>query len=469
MKSLYPLLLLAVAASASAQQRRPPEFSRSAEFTLEGKGAIYSLDLPVDVYKGLERRDLGDLRVQNAAAEFVPHALLRPASSERKPVPALAMPFFPLLGAPGRPVEDMNLRVERRPDGTVKAILSTGERSAAARRTVAYVIDASAADTTLRELRFEWQPEPEGTSLEVRVEASDDLRAWRSVGSGALILLRHGEAVLERRSIGIAPTKAKYFRVSWRPSQDQLKLAGIAASPVDTVAEAPRAWLRVEASAGAKPGEYVFELPPSLPVDRLRFDLPQENTVASSTVVIQSRAGAPERHLASFVLYRMEHRGQKLLNPDLEIASVAEPRWVLRVDARGGGLGSGMPVLHAGYVPHRLVFVARGEPPFRALFGNKEAPPAALAVHTIVPGYAADKPIPALASKLGDVRTREIVKPTGVEAARSYAEQLDEKKLWLWGSLILAVLVIVGMALKLTRQMPAPGEPPRPRVPGERP
>ena len=462
--SLVPLL---AASAALAQPARTPEFARSAEFTLEGKGAIYSLDLPVEVYRGVERRDLGDLRVQNASAEFVPHALVRPASSERKPVPSVTLPYFPLLGAPGRPVEDMTLRVERKPDGTVKAVVSTGERSAAAaRRTVAYVIDASAASAALRELRFDWRPESESTSLDLRIEASDDLRSWRGVGSGVLIQLRHGDALLERRSVGISPTKANYFRVSWR-GHDSWKLTGITALPVDAVAEAPRAWLRVQASAGPKPGEYVFELPISLPVDRLRFELPQENTVASSTVVAQPRAGGPERPLASLVLYRMEHRGQKLVNPDQEIAATAEPRWVLRVDARGGGLGSGMPVLHAGYVPHRLVFVARGEPPFRAQFGNKDAVPAALAVQTLVPGYAADKEIPALAARLGEVRTHEIVKPTGVEAARSYAGQMDEKKVWLWSALVLAVLVIVGMAFKLTRQLPAPGEPPKPRVPGE--
>jgi hypothetical protein len=162
----------------------------------------------------------------------------------------------------------------------------------------------------------------------------------------------------------------------------------------------------------------------------------------------------------------MEHRGQKLVNPDIEIPLTAEPRWVLRVDSRGGGLGSGMPVLHAGYVPHRLLFVARGEAPFRAQFGNKEAFPTALAVHTIVPGYSADKEM-ALAARIGEVRTREIVKPTGIEAARDYAGKVDEKKIWLWVALIAAVLVIVGMAFKLTRQMPAPGEPPKPRVPGE--
>lgn len=466
MRMLWLLAMLAGPVAMAAPER-VLEFTRAADLTLEGRGALYALELPVEAYRGIERRDLGDLRVQNGAGEFVPHALVRPPASERKPVPALAMTFFPLLGAPGRPVEDMTLRVERRPDGTVSAVVATGERSPSARRTVGYVIDASALSVALRELRFDWQAGPDGTSLDVRVEASDDLRAWRGVGSGALIVLRQGDALLERRSIELSPTKAKYFRVSWRSAQDVLTLTGVSALPVDAVAESPRAWLRVEGSAGAKPGEYLFELPPSLPVDRLRFELPQENTIASTMVLIQDRPGGPERLLASTVLYRMEHRGQKLVNPDLQTAPTAERRWVLRVDARGGGLGSGLPILHAGFVPHRLVFVARGEEPFRALFGNADAAPAALAVHTLVPGYAAEKPISALAARLGEVRTREIVKPTGVKAARGYFERMDEKKAWLWGSLVLAVLVIVGMAFKLTRQMPAPGEPPKPRAPGE--
>ncbi len=460
-------LLAASAALAQQPAPKPPEFTRSAEFTLEGKGAIYSLDLPVEVYKGLERRDLGDLRVQNAAAETVPHAFVRPPSSERKVAEQIALPYFPLLGAPGKPVEDMTLKVERRPDGTVKAVMSTGERSPpAARRTVAYVVDASAVESPLRELRFDWEPVSESTTLDLRIEASDDLRSWRGAGSGVLIRLKHGDAVLERRTIALAPAKAKYYRVSWR-GQESWKLTGVTARPVDTVAEAPRVWLRVQGTAGPKPGEYVFELPASLPVDRLRFDLPQENTVASSVLVAQAKPGAPERTITSSVLYRMEHRGQKLVNPDLEIAPTTEPRWVLRVDSRGGGLGSGVPVLQAGYVPHRLVFVARGAAPFRVQFGSKEATPSALAVQTLVPGYAADRELPALAAKLGEVRTQEIVKPTGIEAARNYAEKVDEKKLWLWVSLLAAVLVIVGMAFKLTRQMPKPGEPPKPPVPGE--
>lgn len=468
MKPIWPVLFLAMAASVAAQQQRPPEFTRSAELALEGKGAIYALDLPIDAYRGIERRDLGDLRIQNGAGEFVPHALLRPASSERKQLAPTTLPFFPLLGPAGRAIDDLQVRVERRPDGGVKAFIASGDRAAPSRSTVAYIIDASASSESIHEVRFDWNAGPDGTSIEARIEASEDLKSWRAIGSGPLIVLRHGEAVLERRSIEVTPTKAKYLRVSWRPAPEGWNLSAVSAVPVDAVADTPRAWLRVPATAGAKPGEYVFELPVGLPVDRLRFELPQENTVAWTTLLAQPKSGGPERSIASTVLYRMEHKGQKLMSPDLEASTAGEQRLVLRVDSRGGGIGSGLPVLQAGYIPHRLVFVARGEPPFRAVFGNKEAAPAALAVHTIVPGYAADKPLPALASRFGEVRVREIVKPTGVDAARDYAAQLDEKKLWLWGSLILAVLVIVGMALKLSRQMPAPGEAPRLRPPGER-
>lgn len=464
-----PLLLLFAVRAAVAAPERLPEFRHSAEIALEGRGAIYALELPEAAYRGMARRDLGDLRVLNGAGEVVPHALLRSAASESKPAAPLPVSFFPLYGPAGRPVEDLALHVERKTDGTLSAVVTPGNRRAPGRRLLGYVVDASAATAATRELRFDWPAGPEGTSVSLRVEASDDLKSWRVLASGPLIALRQGELLLERRAIELPPTKAKYFRVAWRPSDDELKLTGVSTVPVDAVSEAPRSWSRVAAAAGAKPGEYVFELPASLPVDRLRFELPSENTVASVTLAVQDRPTGPERALRTAVLYRMEQRGEKLHNPDLEITPTAAPRWVMRVDMRGGGLGSGLPAVQAGWLPHRLVFVARGEPPFRVVFGNAEARPAGLAVQTLVPGYAADKPLPALPARLGAIQSRELAKPTPEDVVRDYFEQMDAKKMWLWGSLVLAVLVIVAMAWRLTRQMAVPGDPGKRRPPYQSP
>ena len=49
MRSLSFAALLC-ASAALAQPASTPEFTRSAELTLEGKGAIYSLELPIEVY-----------------------------------------------------------------------------------------------------------------------------------------------------------------------------------------------------------------------------------------------------------------------------------------------------------------------------------------------------------------------------------------------------------------------------------
>jgi hypothetical protein len=460
------LLLLSLSTFALAADA-PPRFANTATLSLEGKGAVYALTLPAAVYRGIARRDLGDLRVLNGAGEVVPYALERVAATEKTAGSTLKLGFFPLAAAPGRPVEDLSLRVERRPDGTVSAVVTPGERRAPERRVAGYLIDASAVDVAMRELRFEWPDGPEGTSLDARIEASDDLRSWRLAASGPLLVLRRGETTLERRSIELPALRAKYLRFSWRSGQQDPKLSGVNVQLVDAATDTARAWLRFEGSAGAKPGEYLFELPAALPVDRLRLELPQENTVVSANVATQEREGGPEAVLASAVLYRMEHGGLKLVNPDLRLPATAGKRWLLRVDQRGGGLGGGMPVLHAGWLPHRLLFVARGEPPFKLAFGNAKANPAAMPTQALLPGAAANKPIEALAAKLGEVVTQELPAETPVGTARGYFEQMDQKKLWLWGSMLVAVLVIVGMAWRLTREMPAPGEKPRPRPPGE--
>jgi hypothetical protein len=467
MRGFLKAMLLLAPVCALAAPEPQPEFRHAADLVLEGRGAFYALELPEAVYRGVERSDLGDLRVLNAAGEVVPHALLRASATERKPGAALELPMFPIVGPAGRPAEELALRVERRPDGTLSAFVAPGPRRDQGRRLLGYVIDATAVTVPLRELRFDWPAAAEGETLDVRVEASDDLQSWSGVGSGKLVVLRQGDLLLERRGVEITPSKSKYFRVTWRAAREDLVFRRVAAVQVDATADAARAWFRAAGTPGDRPGEFVFALPSALLVDRLRFELPQENAIAGASILLQERPRSPAHSLASATLYRLQHQGETLVNPDLEIAPTAARRWVLRVDTRGGGLGSGAPVLMAGYLPHRLVFVARGDGPFRVAFGDAQAQPTAMPIQALVPGYAADKPLPALRAQLGPIATRDRPAPGTLQALRAYVTGMDARKLWLWGALLLAVLVIVGMGWRLARQLPRPGEPPPPRPPYE--
>ena len=83
--------------------------------------------------------------------------------------------------------------------------------------------------------------------------------------------------------------------------------------------------------------------------------------------------GAPSRAVSPIDCARA---ADEVTSPDVSVSGqyrspvAAAGRW------RGGGLGGGAPVMHAGWIPHQVVFAARGEPPFQLAYGNRQAKPA---------------------------------------------------------------------------------------------
>ena len=71
--------MLLAPAAAAGDPVRPSDFAYAAGILLHGEGAVYRLVLTPEVYDGLTRPDLGDLRVFNAAGQPVPQALIMPS------------------------------------------------------------------------------------------------------------------------------------------------------------------------------------------------------------------------------------------------------------------------------------------------------------------------------------------------------------------------------------------------------
>jgi hypothetical protein len=198
----------------------------------------------------------------------------------------------------------------------------------------------------------------------------------------------------------------------------------------------------------------VFDIAIQAPVDRLRIEFDEPNTVVPVQIFARRNAQAPWRPVASATVYRIDRGGEPIASGDIVIPRSADRYWMIRVDARFGGFGRATPHLSAGYVPQRVVFAARGAPPFDLVFGNERASGGALPVATIVPGYrAGEAPQAALAL----VGTAERI----VSAPSRWPDWLDLepgdwKKLVLWGVLVCGVALLAWMALRLGRQV---GEP----------
>ena len=132
----------------------------------------------------------------------------------------------------------------------------------------------------------------------------------------------------------------------------------------------------------------------------------------------------------------------------------------VRVDQRGGGIGSGLPQIQAGWLPHRLVFSARGAPPFLLAYGNGGAKPAAFAIETLVPGYREDAVQPVKAAKTSaaqkvNVRHAAAFPQNELGGAERLRAAIDWKRWSLWGALVVGVLILGAMAWRLMRQLAA--------------
>lgn len=467
MKYLVYLSFLACAGVMAAE--RPADFAYGIAIDVGGNEALYEVTLPAAVYRGVVRPDLGDLRALNGAGEVVPHAL-RPHRTMRPDAPAtVPLTLFPLKARAGTSVDGLSISVRRGDRGMTSVdVTSVGPSGAAEKRIVGYLIDLSVLDRGLRSIELDWRPVADGFAGKLRVDASDDLSAWRTLVPGApLVNLEVAGQRLQQKRVELPQQNVKYLRLSWvAPGAERQTLPELESAHgelAEKTVEAPREWARTEAAKGEKPGEYGFDLRGHYPVDRVRFDLPEPNTVAQVELLTRDKADQGWRQAARGVVYRLRQGGSEITSPDLIVSIVPDRFWLLRVDQRGGGIGSGTPIMHAGFVPHKLVFAARGESPFKLVYGNREAKPAAYAIETLIPGHRDDLSQQIRAAKTGtqrtvSVRTAEALeqKELGGEARRQDA--IDWKRWSLWGALVLGVLILGVMAWRLLRQLNSQGE-----------
>lgn len=459
---LIPLAIIGVAVQAA---EKPSDFAWSLPIQADGSDYSYQFDLPAAVYRGITRHDAGDLRVFNATGEVVPHGFQHQTSAQAAKPQAHALTPFPLKGIASKGIDGLHVRVERSGGKTVFQLDErTGSGSTPA-PVLGYLLDATAMDQPIQALELAVDA-PIDYAGRVHVEASMDLARWDTVVAGApLLSLEHEGAKLEQRRIEFAPRKSKYLRISWSGLPVEAQLTSVLAEPSESPVAVTRQWDTVAGAAVAnKPGEYIFDFEGNFPVDRLRFGLPQPNTLAQVEILSRNRASDPWRPASRSVVYRLRRQGVEILSPEISIATNPDRYWLLRVDQKGGGLGAGGPQLFAGWVPHRLVFVARGGAPFTLAYGNRDAGPSNYAMDTLLRGYR-QKPASSGLEELKmtqvasvpptRLKSPDLQLPAALGGAVIAADSVEIKKVILWSGLVAAVLLLAWMALRLLRQMEA--------------
>ncbi|WLI12285.1 MULTISPECIES: DUF3999 domain-containing protein [Pseudomonas] len=440
-------VVLGVTLSAGAQEK-PADFAAQVPLSVSGEGPWYRLELPLGVQLKARQTDLSDLRVFNAAGEPQAYALAREPAQTRENRTLNDVKWFPLYNSADATERAPSVRVQSNTNGTLIEVQPSSQLEAGEEELRGWLLDASRIKAPLQQLILDWTSDRDGFQR-FSIEASDDLQHWQSWGEGQVARLTFADERVEQHEVGLPGQSARYLRLLWSSPQSApvLTSAQLESTNPRTL-PLPLVWSQPLAGTSVKAGEYTWQLPMGLNVQRLQIELNQPNSLAPVTLSGRRETSLPWQTLTSGLLYRLTQNGQDVVQNELQLPGQTVQQLKLTVDERGGGLGAEAPTIRFAVRSTQLVFLARGAGPFTLALGSATVKAASLPLSTLIPDYSAAK-LAALGKATvegGVVVTPAATVPTGADT--------NWKKFGLWAVLLLSVLFLGAMAFSLLRKPP---------------
>jgi Protein of unknown function (DUF3999) len=431
--------LLAYSSLVHAEATSPQDFAYGQLAIPARDAAAYRFPLPLTVYQSTFREDLGDLRVFNADGVVVPFALSRPAAQSLVHQTPIALPMFPLPEGARILIDGVHLTI----NSAGSAVnLQTQNRTPVTVPVRQYLLDARGLDAMISALQLGWPDRAAEYTGRLSIEASDDLAAWRAVVAAAPIANLHanGQTLVEDR-VEFAPSKAKFWRLSWLGLAPSFELTSVLAEPAASPTEPDRASLEVNGVADPKNSrEYTFDLGGHPPVSRVNVLLPDPNSVID--VELSSRAGTntPWRLIVHSGFYRLKTPdATEQQNASLEVRPDTDRYWRARILGAGNSPQSSLR-LHVEWVPNEVTFLAQGRAPYSLAYGNASANRAEADLSHL-PNSLGIAPATLGAAQVTGGTARLVAKPA----------PFPRMRVALWSVLLLAVAVLAWMAYRIVR------------------
>ena len=412
---------------------------------------FYELELPLEVYRAVADPSLRDLGVYNADGEPVPRLVSAAAEPPAAPDETVALAPLPVRAPTGTPISAMRFALERNEQGTsVRIEGGVPAADAAELVLLAYIADLGEPTERLRAIEIEWPREIEPLITQITVEGSDDLDQWSAIGRGTIAGLRQDESNIERRRIDVGTRKIRYLRLGWGSVPDGWQVTKLTAHYSQAAPEATRQWLTLApADRDEQDGGYLYEVGGSPKVDRLALDLPAENSLVRASIHCRQADDEPWRLVHNGLFYRLRKDGSALASEQATVAAGRCARWkavIERGDAESG------PGLRLGWRPDRLLFIAQGAGPWQLVAGSARD---------------AENDFPQ-ARRFSDPEMRRLLKDAGPVGSATLGARVElggvlslepsrspEWRRWLlWAGLAAGVLLVGGMAWRLSRSAP---------------
>ncbi|QVE19807.1 DUF3999 domain-containing protein [Pseudomonas cichorii] len=425
---------------------KPADFTSQTPLTLIGQGPLYRIELPLALQLNARQANLNDLRVFNADGQAQALALVRKQEShEENPAPK-AVKWFPLYTTAEAGDAVPVIRSKRSSDGALIDVQPQSDIEAGEEILRGWLLDTSTIKAPLEQLLIDWSAEREGFQ-HFSIEASDDLQHWQAWGEGQVARLTFSDEMVEQREVGLPGQNARYLRLLWRSPQNAPTL--ISAHVMSASPDSPPttlSWSPTIVGVVGQPNEYVWQLPVDLPVERVKIDISQDNSLAPGTLYGRLDGSQEWQIISSGLLYRLTQNNGEIVQDQLQLSGQSVRQLKLVVDDRGGGLGAQAPGLSVAVPATQVVFRASGNGPFTLAIGHAAAPAVELPLTALIPDFDPQK-----LTALGKARPAKAPAASAAVAAPPAAESMDYKRMGLWAVLILGTLCLSWIGLSALR------------------
>ncbi len=466
-KTLAMLLLCSSAQVQSAPQKLPIQ--------VKGDSPFYQLNLPLELISNASRDDLTDIQVLNAKGESLVWSWLH-TESRRDDLSQQQAPFF--VVSKTRSAAETGVVIDKQ--GRLQ--LKTKPVSDAS--PAYWLLDLSQIKGQLLEANLTLAADTQGV-FPVALEFSDDLQHWYSLGQEQTLLqLTHAQQQLTQLSLNLSGQTARYLRLK-NLADKSLKIEKIMVSASQTQRKLPQLLWTPELKAERCTDHYCdYLLPPHFAAEKLEIKLAQTNSLARLDVVgvLKQNYQAPARRhvnplswlhqhrvqvkadlqaqdqfylLHQLIAYKLDLAGRVLTTPQLTLDGTNYQRLRLQLSdpqsSRLSLLGSEAPTIRLAMSELSLVFLARGDAPFSLQVGAKAVNPGYSESELLAPVRDL-KQQASLALASIDTTSLKLFPASSVDKAKPKAAQTEvaeNRKFWLWGVLVLALVLVGGMVWSL--------------------
>jgi hypothetical protein len=439
--------------------------------TVKQVGPYFRLGVPNFVYPTSLSPQLSELRIRNAAGDFLPYAWV---DAENKPAPIISMqlPIFPIRSQAGQENATI-LSIKQNPDGSLSKV---GEIRLAQQAPIsAWIVDASRLQgrSHLLQARFSLSTETEGVAA-LRLEGSDDLQHWQSISHNEqLVQLKHQGASVQKLDLNLQQSRAKYLRISWKDVSKALAIMGVIVDSQEQVFSVPSLeWSATIKASRCEKLACEYTLPEKTPVDSLRLQLNEINILSpvniEGKIVVASNeyhhhhrnplyvlrhqkrmaevSNQREMYLGEITAYRLRVGNDEISSGEIAMNGLPYSSLKLRTSGAITVLGSVPPTIQVGTLARNLIFLARGAPPYRMEWGSAASDGAAIALSTLMPHIDIQQVV-----AVGEARVepRSSVTNATVESKAPASVPKKTNQVWLWAALSVGLLLLGAMVWSL--------------------